>query len=141
MVLLIPLFMILNYRGDEKYVCDHSLFGSWEGTGRFIHSKLHSEVGYLKFSLEISDDFTARGNVGDAVFSDARLCRHYRAFEKDGNLLHFTLQGKLNNQAGVEMERMNVQLFIEPSGRIGFTRFRSDGYAGMVHLKKIEKLP
>ncbi len=130
--------MILNYRGDEKYVCHHSLFGKWEGTGRFIHSKLHSEVGYLRFSLEISDDFTAKGSIGDAVFKDARLCRHYRAFEKDGNLLHLTLQGKLNGRSGVEMGGMQVQLYVEPNGQIGFTRFRCDGYGGMVHLKKVD---
>lgn len=137
-VLLIPLFMILNYRGDEKYVSSTRVFGHWQGTGRFMNSKLHSEAGYMDIDLMVNEDFSATGNVGDAVISEARLCRHIRVFEKDGNILHCTLQGELVKGKGLNKDNFSIQLYLTSPDQIGFTKFSYGRYAGRANLKRVE---
>lgn len=135
-VLVIPLFMILNYRGDEKFISDRELFGHWEGTGRFMNSKMHSEIGYINFELLIEEDFTASGHIGDAQISEGRLCRHIRVFEKDGNILHCTLEGELRAGKAVNKDNFSIHLYLTSPKQIGFTKFSYGLYSGRVNLKR-----
>jgi hypothetical protein len=136
LVLLVPLFMILNYRGDEKYVADRGVFGRWEGSGRFISSEIHERTGYLRFDLNIDEDLYVSGTIGGMVIRDARLVRHFRVFEKDGNAVHGRLEG-LPDGVFPGSERFVVLLYLTSPDKIGFTEFRLGSRKGMTNLKRM----
>ena len=136
LVLLIPLFMILNYRGDEKYVADRRIIGHWEGTGRFISSDMHEELGYLRFDLTINEDLSVEGSIGGTEILDSRLVRHFRVFEKDGNIIYCRLGGGSDAQNKRLRGRFNIQLYLTSPDKIGFTSFKLGSYDGMANLKR-----
>ncbi|HRY97580.1 MAG TPA: hypothetical protein P5550_00845 [Bacteroidales bacterium] len=139
LVLLIPLFMILNYRGDEKYLADRRVVGRWEGTGRFISSTLHAQTGYMDLELTILDNLEVSGSINGYPLADTRLVRHFRVFEKDGNIVYARVEGWPDSLGGGG-ERFNIQLYLTSPDKIGFTEFRLGSRKGMADLKR-SKLP
>lgn len=135
LVLLIPLFMILNYRGDEKYVADRRIFGHWEGAGRFINSDIHERTGYVRFELTIEEDLSVSGTVGGMEIRDARLVRHFRVFDRDGNAVHGRLEG-WQGSVFPGIERFVILIYLTSPDKIGFTEFRLGNRKGMTNLRR-----
>ena len=83
--------------------------GSWSGEGGFANVNFNKEVGALHFELQINDQYTITGRVGDAELYDAELSVDDW---NDGFMIQAKLRGKIFPDH--EFKKRRVIFLFEP---------------------------
>lgn len=62
------------------------LIGKWTGEGKFLDVDLNSEVGLVKIEIEIKEDNTILGKIGEAQLINTSITEAKYGFEIKGKL-------------------------------------------------------
>lgn len=99
---------------EEFIVSNPKVFGKWEGEGSFYNINLAAEIGSIKFIIEIKEDKTITGSVGDAEFYDLSI-------ENDGDKVEIfaKLRSKVKKNHDLDKDHMIVMGHLKEDKIVG----------------------
>ncbi|MDH3323218.1 MAG: hypothetical protein OEM04_09525 [Flavobacteriaceae bacterium] len=91
LLILTLLISCVDKNMDQENIIDANpyLIGKWTGEGNFLDVKLNYEIGKVIIEMEIKEDHTIVGRIGDAKLVDTNI--------RKANF-GFTIRGKLDSK-------------------------------------------
>lgn len=100
--------------GNKNLIASNPyLMGKWTGEGRFLNTSFSAEFGTVMFEIEIKEDNTISGKVGDAQLTKTSITRASYGFEIKG-----ILDSKLKKDMDFKKKHLIILLVIPPESNI-----------------------
>jgi hypothetical protein len=129
--------LIIASCAKDPYIGSTNLYGKWNGNGEFNNVKLNQKAGEFHFDIEITNDNSVTGTIGDAKIIDSKIGRHITFKEKDGNNLKCKLEGKIHDSLDFK-KKISILMYVEGKEKT-WTNFYYGGRVGGVTLTKETK--
>lgn len=101
------------------------LIGKWTGEGRFLDVDLDKEIGIVMIEIEINEDNTILGKIGEAQLISTSIAVAKYGFEIKGKL-----DSKLKNDSDLDKDHLIILLVLSEENRYDVT-----SSAANFHLK------
>jgi hypothetical protein len=89
------------------------LIGIWAGEGRFLDIDLNNEVGVVKIEIEIKEDNTILGKIGEAQIINTSIIEAKYGFEIKGEL-----DSKLKKGSDLDKDHLIILLVLPEENRV-----------------------
>jgi hypothetical protein len=124
-IVLVSMIFLVSSCSQKVYISSSNIYGNWTGTGKFNNTKIRADVGEVIIDIEIHEDNTVTGTIGDATIIKSRIVRHVTSKEKDGNTIKCKLEGKINSDSDFSRKYFDIIMYVE-----GKTEIRTNFFYG-----------
>jgi len=101
-----------NTDNENLIASNPYLIGKWTGEGRFLDRDLDKEIGIIKIEIEIKEDNTIHGKIGEAKLVNTRIAEAKYGFEIRGKL-----DSKLKNGNDLKKNHLIILLVLPEENR------------------------
>ena len=88
------------------------LIGKWTGEGKFLNVDLDKEIGIVMIEIEIKEDNTILGKIGEAQLINTSIAEAKYGFEIKGKL-----DSKLKNDSDLDKDHLIILLVLPEENR------------------------
>ncbi len=119
LMLIFILAISCNHKPDNgnSVASNPFLIGKWAGEGRFLDINLNNEVGVVKIEIEIKEDNTILGIIGEAQLINASITETKYGFEIKGKL-----DSELKKGSDLNKDHLIILLVIPEENRKDVTK-------------------
>jgi len=117
-ILILLISCSLQHENNENLVRSNSyLIGKWTGEGKFLDVNFDKEFGKVMIEIEIREDNTIIGKIGEAQINSTSIVEAKYGFEIRG-----ILNSKLKNDKDFNKNRLVILLVLPDENREDVTR-------------------
>ena len=117
-ILILLISCSLQHENNENLVrSNFYLIGKWTGEGKFLDVNFDKEFGKVMIEIEIREDNTIIGKIGEAQINSKRIVEAKYGFEIRG-----ILNSKLKNDKDFNKNRLVILLVLPDENREDVTR-------------------
>jgi len=115
LMFILILAISCNQKPDNKNLVASNpfLIGKWTGEGRFLDIDLNDEIGLVKIEIEIKEDNTILGKIGEAHLINTSIIEAKYGFE-----IKVELNSKLKKGSDLDKDHLIILLVLPEENRV-----------------------